>query len=185
MKKIAKLFAGLFIFAGILTLSGCAFDWTQTYNTWYKYNKASGLDIPIVDIAYADADADATIPSASSKIMENAEFYVKFNPDKGLTIAIQSSKDQSITLAGGLLETTATVVTGGSKTYDKKDFGKVKWITLYGTGLFTESSTPKVISDPDSCIILASDDPNGENKFDFQWKKVLRTILIQKLLGEV
>ena len=182
MKKITKLFIGLIILSSTLLLSGCMFDWTQTYDTWYKYNKVDGLDVPIVDAANAESEADAT--GIASGVMSNAEFYVCFNPDKGLTIAIQSTKEQQIDIAGGLLTTSVDVVTGGTKTYAPAQFGKVKWVALYGTGLFVESSTPKVVSNPDQCIILASDEEGGANQFNFQWKKVLKQILINKLLGE-
>ena len=182
MKKITKLFVGLVLFSSTLLLSGCMFDWTTTYDNWYKYKKAEGLDIPIVDVANAEAESDAT--GIASGTMKNAEMYVCFNPDKGLTIAIQSTKEQQIDIAGGLLTTSVDVVTGGTKTYPKESFGKAKWMALYGTGLFEESKTPKVISNPSECIILASDENGEANKFDFQWKKVLKQILINKLLGE-
>ena len=182
MKKITKLFVGLVLFSSTLLLSGCMFDWTTTYDNWYKYKKAEGLDIPIVDAANAEAEADAT--GIASGTMKNAEMYVCFNPDKGLTIAIQSTKEQQIDIASGLLTTSVDVVTGGTKTYPKESFGKAKWMALYGTGLFEESKTPKVISNPSECIILASDENGEANKFDFQWKKVLKQILINKLLGE-
>lgn len=182
MKKITKLIAALAVFASVLMLCGCAFDWTQTYDTWYKYKKAEGLNIPIVDAANAEAEADAT--GIASGVMENAEFYVKFNPNKGLTVVVQSTKAQEISIGGGLLTTSVDVVTGGKKTYSKDQFGKVKWVALYGTGLFEESSEPKVSSHPEQCIILA-DDEGDANNFNFQWKKVLKQILIQKLLGEI
>ena len=182
MKKITKLFVGLILFSSTLLLSGCMFDWTATYDTWYKYKKAEGLDVPIVDVANSETEADTA--GIASGTMKNAEMYVCFNPDKGLTVAIQSTKDQQIDIAGGLLTTSVEVVTGGSKTYTKEQFGKGKWMALYGTGLFEESKTPKVISNPEQCIILASDEEGGANQFDFQWKKVLKQILINKLLGE-
>lgn len=182
MKKITKLITGLMLLSGVFLLSGCMFDWTQTYDTWYKYNKVEGVSVPIVDAANAESDADAT--GIASGVMENAEFYVCFNPDKGLTVAVQSTKAEEISIGGGLLTTSVDVVTGGSKTYTPEQFGKVKWVALYGTGLFEESSTPKVISNPDQCIILASDEEGGANQFNFQWKKVLKQILINQLLGE-
>ena len=184
MKKNFKFLAGLIILASALMLCSCAFDWSQTYDTWYKYDNASGLNIPVVDKENSEAEADAK--GIASGMMKNAEFYVCFNPDDGLTIAIQSTKAEEISIAGGLLTTSVDVVTGASKQYTKEQFGKVRWAALYATGAFKESSEPKVISNPEQCIILAGNKADGNaNQFDFQWKKVLRQILIEQLLGEV
>ena len=181
MKRITRLFAVMAVIVSVFMMSGCAFDWSQTYNTWYKYNNAAGLSIPVV--AKADSESDTT--GIASGMMENAEFYVYFDPDDGLTVAIQSTQAQQIAIGGGLLTTSVDVVTGGSKQYTKEQFGGVKWAALYTTGAFRESDTPKVISNPEQCIILAGNDENGgANQFNFQWKKVLRSILLEQLLGE-
>ena len=181
MKKLTKIFAGLIILASAFMFSSCLFDWEETYETWYQYS-GSGLEIPVV--AKADAESDAT--GISSGMMEDAEFYVWFSPDEGLKVAIQSTSAQEISIGGGLLTTTTEVVTGGYKTYaNKSEFGTLRWKALYGTGLFEESSTPEVIAHPEKCIILAGDKEDGNaNNFDFHWKKVLKQILINKLLGE-
>ena len=181
MKKLTKLFACLVIFASSLMLTSCLFDWEATYDTWYRYIGGE-LDIPVVEKANADADS---VASSATGDLKNAEFYVCFSPDKGLTVAVQSTKEQEISIAGGLLTTTANITTGGSKTYTGNQFGTIRWKLLYGTGLFVEDDTPKVIAKPEECIILAGDDETGgANKFDFHWKKVLRTILINQILGE-
>lgn len=183
MKKLTKLFAGLVIFASSLMLTSCLFDWEQTYETWYKY-RGDSLSIPVV--AKADADAEADASGIASGMMEDAEFYVWFSPDDGLKIAVQSTSEQEISIGNGLLTTTADIVTGGYKTYENKsDFSSLKWKALYASGLFEESSTPEVVAHPEKCIILAGDSEDGNaNKFDFHWKKVLKQILINQLLGE-
>ena len=181
MKKLTKLFAGLVIFASSLMLTSCLFDWEQTYETWYKY-RGDSLSIPVV--AKADADAEADASGIASGMMEDAELFVWFSPDEGLKIAIQSTSEQEISIGNGLLTTTAEVVTGGYKTYaNKTDFGTLRWKGLYATGLLEEADTPEVIAHPDKCIILASDDGEA-NKFDFHWKRILKQILLNQLLGE-
>ena len=178
MKKLTKLFAGLIIFASTLMMTSCLFDWEQTYDTWYMY-RGGELDVPIVQKADAESDASDLLTGN----MEDAEFYVCFSPDDGLTVAVQSTTEQTITIGNGVLTTTTDIVTGGSHTYANGAFGTLRWKALYATGLIEESDTPEVIAHPDKCIILASDDGEA-NKFDFHWKKVLKQILINKLLGE-
>lgn len=181
MKRICKIFVGLIVLTSTLMLTGCLFDWEETYETWYQYNGDS-LEIPVV----AKADADSEESGITSGMMEDAEFYVWFSPDDGLKIAVQSTSEQEISIGNGLLTTTADIVTGGCKTYENKsDFSSLKWKALYASGLFEESSTPEVVAHPEKCIILAGDSEDGNaNKFDFHWKRVLKQILINKLLGE-
>ena len=178
MKKLTKLFACLVIFASSLLLTSCLFDWEETYNTWYRY-RGEDLEIPIVESANAESDA----ADIASDTLEDAEFYVMFDPDEGLTVAIESTTEQTISVGNGLLTTTADVVTGGYKTYTGKAFGTLRWKTLYASGVIEESDTPEVIAHPDKCIILASDDGEA-SKLNFHWKKILAQILINKLLGE-
>ncbi len=178
MKKIMKILLAAAVFAGTVMMTGCGLGERikETYDTWYQYNREGGLSIPVSDASDSDSLADST-----GKMMENAQFYVYYDEDEGLTIAVQSTKDQNIELAGGLLSTSVAVVTGGTKQYTNTEFKPYKWAALMATGAFSESSTPKVVSDPDNCIILTGE---GENDFSFQWKKVLKQILLEKLLGE-
>ncbi len=178
MKKIMKVLLAAAVFAGTVMMTGCGLGERikETYNTWYQYNKEGGLSIPVSDASDSDSLADST-----GKMMENAEIYVYYDDDEGLTLAVQSTKAQDIELAGGLLSTTVDVVTGGTKQYTKAEFGAVKWTALMASGAFSESRTPKVVADPDHCVILTGE---GENKFSFQWKKVLKRIILQQLLGE-
>lgn len=181
MKKISKILAGMIIVASAFMFSSCLFDWEETYETWYQYS-GSSLDIPVVEKANSDSEAS----DIASGTMKDAEFYVWFSPDEGLKVAIQTTSEQKISIGGGLLTTTTDVVTGGYKTYaNNSDFSSLKWKALYATGLFEEADTPEVVAHPEKCIILAGDSEDGNaNKFDFHWKKVLKQILINTLLGE-
>ena len=175
MKKISKILAVMTVVASVFMICGCGLKdaISRTYDTWYKYNKEGGLNIPVGDVGTGDSE------SAAGQMMENAELYVFFNPDDGLKIAIQSTKAQKIELAGGLLETSVDVVTGATKDYTNEQFGSGRWSGLMLSGNFTKTEAPKIVTDPDNCINLTNSD-----KFTFQWRKVLRNILINKLLGE-
>lgn len=181
MKKLTKIFAGLIIIASAFIFSSCLFDWEETYETWYQYC-GNSLEIPVVAKADAESDGSGIVSGA----MEDAELYVWFSPDEGLKVAIQSTTEQEISIGGGLLTTKTDIVTGGYKTYpNKTEFGTFRWKALYATGLIEESSTPEVVAHPEKCIILAGDSEDGNaNKFDFHWKKILKQILINQLLGE-
>ena len=141
------------------------------------YSNEEGLSIPVSDLSDADS-----MDSSAGKLMENAQLYVYYDEDDGLTVAVQSTKAQKIQLAGGLLETSVDVVTGATKKYTTKEFGMVKWGLLVASGLFETTSTPEVVAHPDRCIILAGEGEGAE--FSFQWKKLLKNILLEQLLGE-
>ncbi len=173
MKKISKFIATLSILAAIFLMVGCGVKDLVKYDTWYKYNKEGGLDIPVGDAGTGDSE------TATGQLMQNAELYVFYNKTDGLKLAVQSTKSQNIELAGGLLQTSVDVVTGGTKEYPVSEFGTGKWSALILSGNFSESKAPKIVTDPDHCINLT----NSED-FSFQWKKVLKRILINKLLGE-
>ena len=173
MKKITKLIAVFSLVASVIMMCGCGIKDYAKYDTWYKYNKEGGLDIPVGAAGTADS-LDATGQS-----MKNAELYVFYNQTDGLKLAVQSTKTQNIEIAGGLLQTSVDVVTGGTKEYPTSEFSSARWTALILSGNFTECSAPKIVTNPEQCINLT----NNEN-FTFQWKKVLKRILINKLLGE-
>ena len=174
MKKIINVLLALAVFAGAFMLSGCGIREYAKYDTWYKYKSANGIDIPV------GATGTENSETAVGQMMENAELYVCYNETNGLKIAVQSTKEQKIEIAGGLLETSVDVVTGGTKEYTKEEFGPGKWTTLIVvTGKFEESKAPKIVTNPEQCINITNNE-----KFTFQWKRVLREILINKLLGE-
>ena len=173
MKKIGKLFAVLSIVASVMMMCGCGLKEFAKYNTWYKYKSEDGISIPIGATGTADS-MDAT-----EQLMENAELYVYYNKTNGLKLAVQSTKTQKIEIAGGLLETSVDVVTGGTKEYPTSEFSSAKWTALILSGNFTECAAPKIVTNPEQCIDITNSD-----KFTFQWKKVLKRILINKLLGE-
>ncbi len=174
MKKIINVLLALAVFAGSLIMTGCglkdAID--QTHNKWYKYNKEGGLNIPLG----ATDDED----SADGSYLENAEFYVYFNSEKGLKTAVQSKKTEAIELYGGAVSTNVELVVGGTKEYTKEQFGAIKWTALISSGYFTLSEEPKVSSNPDQCVLLTGTD----DKPVIQWKKVLKRYLINLLFGE-
>ena len=124
MKKLMNVLLACVILAGSLTMMGCglkdAID--QTHNKWYKYNKEGGLNIPL------GATDDEN--SADGSYLENAEFYVYFDSEKGLKTAVQSSKTEAIELYGGAVSTNVELVVGGTKEYTKEQFGAIKWTAL-------------------------------------------------------
>lgn len=141
-----------------------------TYDKWYKYN--STVSIPLGD------SEDDSENAATQKTLQAAEFYVKFNPQSGLVVAIQASKDQNVQLYNGLVNTNMKVTIGGTKEYTTEQFGSGRWIALYATGKFDpQTAAPKIISSPDECILL------NAQSFKIQWKKVLANYLINLLLN--
>ncbi len=180
MKKLTKLFAGLVIIAGIVMITGCnLFEQAKeavesTYNTWYVYTGDKTINIPLG----SDADDEN---GTSAKQLEDVEFYVYYDGDDGLQIAVQAETEQNVELLGGLLSQKTTIYTGGTKQYSKEQFGAVKWTGMISSFPFEEADEPEVSANPDKCIILMGDDA-GDLKI--QWKKVLKRVLINQLLGE-
>lgn len=173
MKKMTKLVAAMAILASVLMMCGCglksAID--STHNKWYKYNKAEGIDIPLG----ADTSADA----ASAVDLKNAEFYVYFDDDNGLLVAVQSTKSENVELYKGLLTQTVDITVGSTKQYTKEEFGTAKWTAMIALGNFTQCEAPKIVANPEQCFIITNALENG-----IQWKKVLANILLDSLLSE-
>lgn len=173
MKKITKLIAVFSLVASVIMMCGCglksAID--ATHNKWYKYVSAEGVSVPIGD--------DTSESSATAATLKGADFYLYFDDDKGLLVVVQKDSIQSVDIAGGLLIQDITVTTGAQKQYTKEQFGTAKWATLVASGKIAPSDTPKFISNHNSCIDVSEALGNG-----IQWKKVLRNILINQLLGE-
>ena len=173
MKKISKIIAALTVLTATFLMTGCGVKDLVKYDTWYKYNKAGGLDIPIGAAGTGDSE------TATGQLMENAELYVYYDKTDGLKLAIQSTKTQDIEIAGGLLSTSVDIVTGATKEYPTSEFGTGRWSALVLSGNFTECSAPKIVTHPEQCIDLSNSDA-----FTFQWKKVIKQILINKLIGD-
>ena len=142
-------------------------------NKWYKYQG----ELPSIPIG-AIADVNE---SAQAGSLENAELYLYFNRDTGLTVAIQASTEQNVELFGGALATTMELVTGNVNTYS--DFTTVKWVGLktYSATALIESEEPLVSAHPEQCLLIGGD---KANTITIQWKKVLANIIINKLCGE-
>ena len=178
MKKLTKIMIAAAVLLCGLVVTGCAAAETikeyvdSTHKTWYKYN-GNSIEIPLGK----DDDSDS---SATSKNLQNADIYVYY--DQGLTVAVQSETQQDVEMLGGLVTQKQTIVVGGKKTYTEKEFGTVKWTALLAAANFkSQSSAPKIVYDPDSCVIIGGDEaPN----FKIQWKKFLKQKLIDTLIGE-
>ena len=170
MKKITKLIAGLTFLTSMLMLSGCGLKNYAKYDTWYKYNKEGGLDIPLCQ---TDAENAATTGT-----LTNAEFYLLYNQENGLTIAIQSSKTENVQLYDGLISIDQKITVGATKQYTKEQFGPVSWTALIPLGNFTECGAPKIVTNPDECVVV-----NNLTDKNFQWRKIFANILIEQLLG--
>ena len=180
MKKITRAFLFTFILASMLVVTGCGlFDRAreaveETYDTWYLYTGEQTLSIPLG----SDADDES---DTVTKSLDNVEFYVYFDADDGLKVAVQAETEQNVELLGGLATKKITTYTGGTKQYTKKQFGAVKWAAMMSTVPFEEADEPEVSANPDRCIILVGDEA-GDLKI--QWKKVLKRCLINALLGD-
>ena len=173
MKKISKLLAVMTVVASVFMICGCglkdAID--ATHNKWYKYNNESGVDIPL--------GSDTSEDAASALDLKNAEFYVYFDDEDGLLVAVQSTKSENVELYKGLMSTTVDVTIGSTKQYTKEQFGTGRWATMIALGNFVKCDAPKIVTDPNGCFVITNALENG-----IQWKKVLRNILINRLLGE-
>lgn len=176
MKKLAGI---LTIFAVLTTLIGCdllnqAQEYIQsTYNQWYKYSGNASINIPLGN------DADAEDDGNGIHTLENAEFYCYFDPDAGLTLAVQSEKSEDVEMLGGLISQKVNVTMGGSKLYP--NITVTTWPLIKSTVSLQQCDAPKVYSDPEHCFILAGDKAGD---FKIQWKKVLTKVLIKQLLGK-
>ena len=174
MKKILTVLIVAAVLAGSLVMTGCGLRdaVASTYNTWYKYNKEGGINVPL-----GTADEEN---AGEGAYLNNAEVYFYFNESKGLKVAVQSEKKEDIELYGGLVSTSTVIVTGGVKEYPMESFGKGRWAALVASGCITRDSEPKVSSDPEHCLMLTGD----ADKPTIQWKKFLKRYLINQLLGE-
>ena len=173
MKKITKLVAVMAVLTSVLMMCGCglksAID--STHNKWYKYNKAEGVDIPL--------GYDTSTEATSTMDLKNAEFYVYFDHDDGLLVAIQTTKTENVELYKGAVSTNVDITVGSTKQYTKDEFGTGKWTTMIALGNFTQCDAPKIVTNPSECFIIQDAAEKG-----IQWKKVLANILLDSLLSE-
>ena len=177
MKKITGVITILAVLAGTLLATGCGLGEAirATYYKWYKYTGDVKINIPLGSDANADDKGDGL------HTLKDAEFYVYFDPDEGLTLAVQSEKTENVEMLGGLFSTDVEVTMGGTKQYPTSKFGVGNWTTLKTTVTLTACDAPKVYSDPEHCVILAGD---KAGEFKIQWKKVFARTLFKALLGE-
>lgn len=139
MKKIMKILLAAALLAGAVMMTGCNFG-DETYDTWYKYN-GEIKNLPVADKG-TSAGADG--------MMENAQLYVRYNDDEGLTICVVTTTKQTISCAGGLVEIPdVEVAVGGEKKFAKSDFGPTRWQFLVRLGDFIEEDPPKYNNVPE------------------------------------
>ena len=173
MKKIIKIFTAAAILLCGFALTGCGAKEIVTetikdsYKEWYKYK---GKDVPVPIGASDNATTDA-----ETSRLQNAELFVYFDPDVGLKVAVQSTSEEDVQLAHGLVSTSVELVTGGTQDYPVSQFGKGKWAALWASGKFKECDAPKVVTEPERCVIITGENSNG---FKIQWKKLLANYLI-------
>ncbi len=168
MKKISRIVTVIAALACVLMMSGCGIKdaITQTYDQWYKYNGT--LDIPLGQ----DEESADTIGT-----LENAEFYIYFNEDEGLTVAVQTTKEENVSVLGGLVQYPMETIFGSVKNFDTSKFGATSWSGLMILGNFKKSSEPAVVSGGAGVVKLENILENG-----IQWKKVLKRKLIERVL---
>lgn len=173
MKKIIKIITIFTLLSGVFTLSSCGLKkqlLDNTQNQWYKYN--STIEIPLGNSD--ESETDSLLDNLSEP-----EFFVYYDEDEGLTVAIQSNCKQDIELIGGFYQTTAELPVGGCKTYSPKEFGSIKWSALMALGSFTKTSEPAIYKAKTGFTLLDQYSNGG-----IQWKKILKNILLNTLLGE-
>ena len=172
MKKLSKILIASAVLLCGLVVTGCgAVDALKaTYNKWYKYNGT--YNVPLG----TDADEES---GAGLNTLKDAEFYIYFDEDEGMTLAIQSTSETDVELVKGLAKTQVQVTTGG--THQFPTVGAGRWGVLMYSGNFVKSSEPLISSDPEKCIVLAGEDAN---EFKIQWKKVLANLILTRMLGE-
>lgn len=178
MKKFSKILcaAALLLYGFMITGCGAAEAIKEqlegTYDKWYKYNGNTKIDIPL-------GDTDDENDSSKLHDLKDVEFYVYFNEQDGLKVAIQTTKEENVEMLGGLIEQKVDVTIGGVKEYTIDEFGKAKWTSLISIVPRQEVSAPKIVADPDACVKL-----DNLKDYKIQWKKVLKKTLINTLLGE-
>ena len=177
MKKLTKIMIAAAVLLCGFVVTGCGAaaaikeQIEQTYGKWYKYTGT--INVPLGNTDSEDAKEEKTL--------KEAEVYVCFESDEGLTVAIQSTSTQNVEILNGLASTSVDIVTGGKKKFDAESFGAGKWTALMATGYFKPSSEPKISSEPDKCLVLMGED---KNEFQIQWRKVLRNYLINLVFPE-
>ena len=176
MKKIAKILSAAAVLLCVLVMTGCGAAETlketvletinDSYKQWYKYEKA--VTVPM-------GAEDENTSSEEKHKLKDAELFVYYDPDVGLKVAFQSTSTQDIEVVEGLFSTQIDLVTGGTKEYTKEEFGKGKWAALWASGKFQKCNAPKIVTEPERCMVLT-----GENANDFkiQWKKMLANYLL-------
>ena len=181
MKKSMKIMTAALVLLSGLLLAGCGVKEIiketvdDSYNQWYKYKSEKQIDIPLV----ANSTLDTPDAEESTDTLKNAEIYFYFNPDEGLTVAVQSVTTQDVEMVKNLISTKVDFVVGSTKKYTLQEFGKIKWAALWGSGKVEKADAPKIITNPKECIILG-----GENSPTIQWKKFLANYLLNKLLDD-
>lgn len=139
MKKIMKVLLAAAVLLGTMALTGCMFS-DETYDTWYKYD-GDIKNLPV---------ADAGTAAGADGMMENAQLYVKYNGDEGLTICVVTTTKQTISCAGGLVEIPdVEVAVGGEKKFAKSEFGPTRWNILVRLADFIEEDPPKYNNVPE------------------------------------
>ena len=139
-----------------------------TENKWFKYDG----NVPNIPLGLTD---DSENDTQTGKL-ENAELYLYYNRDDGLTVAIQAESEQVIELFGGAASTTMKLVTGNVNTYE--NFTVARWITLSELAAMSPCEAPEVVTEPDKCILIGGEESNN---IKIQWKKVRAKIIINKL----
>lgn len=176
MKKLVKILSAAAVLLCGIMLTGCGPAETikeivteginDSYKQWYKYEGTAKIPL-------GESDDNEKVDEKHS--LKDAEFFVYYDPDIGLTVAFQSTSEQDIEVVKGLFSTQVELVTGGTKKYSKDEFGKGKWAALWASGKFQKCSAPKIITEPEKCMVLTGEEAND---FKIQWKKVLANYLL-------
>ena len=180
MKKFTKILGVTALLFCVVMITGCGVaeaikDTVEgSYNKWYKYEGSNNLEIPV--LSENESDTDQTAESTNK--LKNAEIYLLYNLDEGLTVAVQSKQKQEVSFLGGLYTNEVTVPMGGTTKISKDKFNAAAWGILWASGKIKKSSTPEIVADPEGCIVISGEDLT---KPKIQWKKFISNYLLQML----
>lgn len=180
MKKFTKILSAAALLLCGLMITGCGVadaikDTVEgSYKHWYKYKTDEQIDIPVLDKSETDSDDAAE----STNKLVNAEIYLYYDLDEGLTVAVQSETKQEVSFLGGLYTNEVTVPMGGTTKVSKEKFNAAAWGLLYASGKIVKSDAPAIVADSDHCIVISGEE---STKPKIQWKRFISNYLLNML----
>ena len=143
----------------------------NTQGKWYKYNQTVNIPLGATDdVAFSEG-----------KTLNDASLYVYYESGEGLKVAIQAETKENVDVFGGAISQEVAIITGAVYSFDVAKFDNKKWAALVALSEIEECDEPEVSANPDKCLILGGDTAEDTK---VQWKRVLKNVILEKLLGE-